>query len=107
MLFENESFDVVVGNPPFLENITQIVDCGKVWQEVKLEQIENAIIEKDFKISKNAFIRNNSVLLQRFIAHIQNPNDHIKITGAILENIKEFSNKYILALLNSKNILKS
>jgi len=60
-----------------------------------------------------------SILLQRIIAHIQNPIDHIKITGTILDKIdkflivntiqqitlnEDFSNKYILAIFHSKLI---
>ena len=33
-----------------------------------------------------AFIKNNSVLVQRIVAHIENPIDHIKITACIPEN---------------------
>jgi len=274
MPFENGSFDIVVGNPPygaklqnekkefeiqsgessilfmqlankmlkkggmhgfiipkpfifssswgkirdkFIDEITQIVDCGKVWNEVKLEQIiyifkkdskfesyenlalrklkfiknatidknlfkefgffvngvsENEInlalkikkdklnlleissesnrggmfqksilpkgdlkvlggmniqrfetrnlkgfIDKNLKITENSFLRENSVLVQRIIAHITKPTDHIKITGNVENDLKkyilvdtvfqislnkEFSNKFILALLNSK-----
>ena len=204
----------------FFENITEIVDCGKVWKEVKLEQViystingENrssyknlvlkdgkfnvvATIDKklysDFeffvngvseseidlalkskksmvslfeisqsnwgdtffkevketsdkykvlgganiqkyiiqgvkgfvgkdleKISNNAYIRENSVLVQRIIAHITKPKEHIKITGVVTEQQQytlilntvqqislnpDYSNRYILALLHSKFI---
>ncbi|KKT82287.1 MAG: Type I restriction-modification system methyltransferase subunit, partial [Candidatus Yanofskybacteria bacterium GW2011_GWA2_44_9] len=33
-----------------------------------------------------AFIKNNSILAQRIVAHIENPIDHIKITACVPEN---------------------
>lgn len=40
------------------------------------------------KLSKNAFIKDNSLLVQNIVAHIQNPKPHIKIT-AMIPNTKE------------------
>ncbi len=91
---------------------------GANIQKYYFDGIKGFILE-DVKVSKNAFIRDNSVLLQRIIAHIQNPIDHIKITGTIIKDIteyfivntiqqitlnKNYSNRYILALLHSNLI---
>ncbi|TWO27899.1 DUF7149 domain-containing protein [Campylobacter insulaenigrae] len=74
-------------------------------------------ISKDLKLGNRASIQKNSILMQRIIAHIENPTPHIKMTGTILthfKNIKivntihqivckqEIPNKYVLALLHSK-----
>jgi len=90
--------------------------AGKNIQRYKIDDIKG-YISKDLKVSSNAFIQKNSILLQRIIAHIQNPIDHIKITGTLSDNLKNFyivdtvmqitlksevSNRYILALLHSK-----
>lgn len=76
------------------------------------------------KIDKNkindskAYINKNSVLVQRIVAHIENPIDHIKIIAALPKNYnqiivdtinqitvsKEYAPYYIWALLNSKFI---
>ncbi len=68
---------------------------------------------------KNAFVQKPSILVQNIVAHIENPSDHIKITAilaneanqAILDTInqivitnKDYSEKYICALLNSNLI---
>ncbi len=68
-------------------------------------------------IDERAELRDNAVLVQNIIAHIQNPVEHIKITATveggdylILDTINqialndEISNKYILLILNSKLI---
>ncbi|MFA5455920.1 MAG: N-6 DNA methylase [Sulfurimonas sp.] len=89
--------------------------AGANIQKYELRDIKG-FISNNVKLSKNAFLRENSVLLQRLIAHIQNPIDHIKITGTILDNINEFlivntiqqitpkngfSNRYILSIFHS------
>jgi len=70
------------------------------------------------KLSDNAFIKNNSVLVQRIVAHIANPIDHIQITAAVPEKTgsaivdtinqivleKKYSQYVIWCLLNSKLI---
>jgi len=72
--------------------------------------IENKYIKTD-----QSLIKPNSVLLQRIIAHIENPTDHLRISGTIFEDPsykivdtvyqitldKEISNKYVLAIINS------
>ncbi len=75
-------------------------------------------LSTDVKLTDNSYLRDNSVLFQEIIAHIMNPIDHIKLTGTvvndnfaqyvILDTIQQitlnanFSNKFILGLLNSK-----
>lgn len=68
-------------------------------------------------IDDKAFIKSNSVLVQRIIAHIENPTDHIKIIAVVPKNKnqiivdtinqititdKNYSPKFICTLLNSK-----
>ncbi len=88
------------------------------------KQINRYSIAKEMKgyINKNAvqdskaFIKPNSILVQNIVAHIMNPIDHIQIIATIsddnqsvildtinqLENKSEYSNRYLIALLNSK-----
>ena len=68
--------------------------------------------------SKQALIKNNSVLVQRIVAHIENPTDHIKITACVPENKnliivdtinqitldKKYNPHFIVALLHSQLI---
>jgi len=75
-------------------------------------------INKDKIKDEIAYIKPNSILAQRIVAHIENPIDHIKITASIPENNKQiivdtinqltinkdFSTNYIWALLNSNLI---
>ena len=77
-------------------------------------KINKEVIENDSK----AFINENSVLVQRIIAHIQNPIDHIKITAcypknrnyAIVDTLnqitfeKKYNAKVFWFLFNSKLI---
>lgn len=72
-------------------------------------------IEEKFIKTEQSLIKPNSILLQRIIAHIENPIDHIKIAATIFENSNyrivntvhqitldnEISNKYVLAVINS------
>lgn len=92
--------------------------AGANIQKYELRGIKG-YIDKNLQISNNAYIRENSLLLQRIIAHIQNPTDHIKITGTVADKYDEFlivntiqqitlsaeiSNKYILSIMHSKLI---
>jgi len=76
-------------------------------------------VRKEELIDMKCFISKNSVLIQNIVAHIENPNDHIKIISATLDDNSNYvildtinqlipkegiSNKYICALLNSKFI---
>ncbi|MCE3038772.1 type IIG restriction enzyme/methyltransferase [Helicobacter anatolicus] len=116
-----------------------LIDCGEnVWGDVFYKHINNkgelqvyggkeiqryfikgikGYISNSLKISPKSIIRENSVLMQRIIAHIERPNPHIKMIGTIVKNPNnirivntihqiicknEFPNCYILALLHSK-----
>ncbi|MDQ1341315.1 MAG: hypothetical protein QG567_2473, partial [Campylobacterota bacterium] len=76
-------------------------------------------IDKNIELTQNSYLRENSILVQEIIAHIQNPVDHIKITATILDDIQNyriidtiqqitlkngFSNRYILSILHSQLI---
>ena len=78
-------------------------------------------ISKDIIKDEKAFIKNNSILVQRIISHIQNPNPHIQIISSIADNIsvKEYiivdtinqlenssnlNSKFLIAVINSKLI---
>lgn len=90
---------------------------GKEIQRYTIVGIKGYVC-KNF-INNESNIKANSVLLQRIIAHIQNPTPHIKFTGTIALNGDErkivntifqiickenISNKYILGLFHSKLI---
>lgn len=70
-------------------------------------------------IDEKAFIKSNSVLVQRIIAHIENPTEHIKIVAVVPNNKnqiivdtinqitttdKNYSPQFICTLLNSQFI---
>jgi hypothetical protein len=105
----------------FFKNVSNSGDtkvlAGANIQRYRLDGIKGKVYKDKIKLSNNAFIRDNSILLQRLIAHIQNPIDHIKIIGTISPNFKDYlilntiqqitlkkdiSNKFILAILHSK-----
>ncbi|RAX53080.1 hypothetical protein CCY97_07255, partial [Helicobacter sp. 10-6591] len=114
-------------------------DCGEnIWGDVFYKNISNkgefqvyggkeiqryfirgikGYISNTLKTSPKSIIKDNSVLMQRLIAHIENPTPHIKMTGTIVKNIDnvrivntihqiicrdEFPNYYVLALLHSR-----
>ena len=123
-------------------NQFSLADCGEnIWGDVFYSHIksseadfivlggkeiqryfingEKGYISKEIKTSNKANIKNNSVLVQRLIAHIEKPYLHIKMTGTIPLGInlsrykivntihqiicnKDISNRYILGLLHSK-----
>ncbi|MBD3839913.1 MAG: hypothetical protein IE878_05975, partial [Epsilonproteobacteria bacterium] len=87
-------------------------------QRCELRDVKG-FVNKTTELTQNSYLRENSVIVQEIIAHIQNPTDHIKITGTILENIsgysiidtvqqislhQEISNRYVLALIHSNLI---
>ena len=88
---------------------------GKEIKRYFIDDIKG-YIPKSTKISNDANIKENSILLQRIIAHIQNPKPHIKFTATIFQdnNYKivntifqiicngNISNRYILGLLHSR-----
>ena len=107
------------GSAPY-ENVAKEGGCrvlgGKEIQRYYTKGVKGYICE-DLKVNHKAFVQDNSVLMQRLIAHVENPLPHIKMTGTILttrehvgilETIyqivckKEIPNKYVLALLHSK-----
>ena len=89
---------------------------GKEIQRYSINGIKG-YITKD-KIGENSEIKENSILLQRIIAHIENPTPHIKFIGTITNDKsykivntvfqiicnKDISNKFILGLFHSKLI---
>ena len=105
----------------FYKDITEsendfLVLGGKEIQRYSIRGVKG-YVSKTIKMSNKANIKINSVLMQRIIAHIENPTPHIKMTGHILETdidkIKivntvhqivcknNISNRYILGLLHS------
>ena len=73
----------------------------------------------DQQLPSNAFLRPNSILIQNIVAHIENPQPHVKIIGSVvdqsvlqtivildtvnqLENRSPMSAKYILGILHSQ-----
>ena len=94
-----------------------IVLAGSNIQRFEIKKNKGYIVDTN-NLTENSFLRNNSVLFQEIIAHVMNPTDHIKLTGTIINNNfndytildtiqqitlkSNFSNKFILALLNSK-----
>ncbi len=60
---------------------------GREIQQYHIEGIKG-YIEKDLKLTEKSTIQKNSILMQRLIAHIQNPIPHIKMTGTIIESEK-------------------
>jgi REP element-mobilizing transposase RayT/ferritin-like protein len=74
-------------------------------------KVSKEIVENDEKVN----IKDNSILVQRIVAHIENPIDHIKITACIPRNLdykivdtinqitvsENFSNLYFWVILNS------
>lgn len=90
---------------------------GKEIQQYRIEGIKGYIKEY-LKLSEKSSIQKNSILMQRLIAHIQNPTPHIKMIGTIIESEKakkfrivdtvyqivcdsDISNFYILGCLHS------
>jgi hypothetical protein len=91
--------------------------AGANIQRYEIKGLKGFINTK-IKLTDNSYLRDNSVLFQEIIAHVMNPFDHIKLTGTfisddlkeyvILDTIQQitlnsqFSNKFIVGLLNSK-----
>ena len=74
-------------------------------------------IDKAKILDTKAFVKENSIVVQNIIAHIENPEDHIKITAALPPNAgygivdtvnqitisdKSYAPFFVCALLNSK-----
>lgn len=99
------------------DNGDLIVIGGNEIDRYRIRGIRGQISSNKIKDDK-AYIKNNSILVQGIVSHIENPTDHIKITAMIPQNkdfiivdnlnqliIKdEYSNYLIWCLLNSKLI---
>lgn len=91
---------------------------GAEIQREGIVGIKSRIDKKVITNDQKSFINDNSVLVQRIVAHIEKPVDHIKITAcipvdknyAIVDTISQitiqdqYSQQYIWLLLNSKLI---
>ena len=88
---------------------------GKQIQRYTIQGIKG-FVSKTTKTSNESNVRDNSILLQRIISHIENPTPHIKFTATIPKN-KNYKivntifqiickdgipNSYILGILHSK-----
>lgn len=106
----------------------EVKDFGNGYRVIGGKQIERfflrgtkGILEDALGLSSNAYVKPNSILVQNIVAHIENPIDHIKIIGAIVEESEanrivildtvnqltpstKLSGKYLLALLHSNLI---
>lgn len=90
---------------------------GKEIQRYFIRGVKG-FVSRQTKISNEANIKDNSILLQRIIAHIENPTPHIKFIATITNDKSykivntifqiicndDVSNKYILGILHSKFI---
>jgi len=82
------------------------------------QDIKGYILKKVIN-DKKAYIKENSILVQRLVAHIENPIDHIKITASLSKDLKisefiivdtinqlqnrgDVSSEYLIAIINSK-----
>ncbi|MFA4954079.1 MAG: N-6 DNA methylase [Patescibacteria group bacterium] len=74
---------------------------GAQVQRFGIVGIKNKISTKKVQ-NKQAFIKNNSVLVQNIVAHIENPVDHIKITACIPQT----TNSFILDTVNQITLEK-
>lgn len=94
---------------------------GKQINRYKILKEIKGYVDKKYLDSENVFIKKDSILVQRIIAHIQNPYDRIQITasGTSGINIKEFAivdtinqltpktdldSNFFIGILNSKLI---
>lgn len=103
----------------FQNKITSIGDTdvlgGAEIQRNGIIGIKGKVDRKLINNDSKCFINDNSILVQRLVAHIENPKDHIKITAclpdskefAIVDTINQitlidgYSNKTFWLLLNS------
>ena len=106
----------------FQNKITEFGDTdvlgGAEIQRYEIVGIKGKIDKDLIKDDTKCFIKENSVLVQRIVAHIENPTDHIKITAclpvkkdfAIVDTINQItfnednSNKVFWLILNSRLI---
>ena len=112
----NNSRGCMLQNKIRKRGANKVIGGAQIQRYYVMNDIKGYIATKDINSSK-AYIQKNSILVQRIVAHIGNPVDHLKITAAmpqsmdliILDTINQITvNKinpyYILGLLNSKII---
>lgn len=99
------------------DNDIPTIGGGEIQRD-GIHGIKGYLDYNEIKESKKAFINDNSILVQRIIAHIQKPSNHIKITACIPDNqdlaivdtinqitiIPKISKYVIWAILNSELI---
>lgn len=96
----------------------KVLGGAQIGRYIIHNEIKGYIPKKIIK-EDNGYIKENSILVQNIVAHIENPIDHIKITAALPKNLKDFiildtinqlqnngqfSSEYIIAIINSKLI---
>ena len=98
----------------------KVIGGAQVGKYIVYPEIKGYILKKVVTDEK-AFVKPNSILAQRIVAHIENPIDHIKITASLsrdldskntiivdtinqLQNKGKVSSEYLLAIINSSLI---
>jgi hypothetical protein len=113
----NNSRGGIFQNKISLEGDTMVLGGAEIQRE-GINSIKGYINKIEISEDKKCFINSNSLLVQRLIAHIENPTEHIKITSciplntnyAIVDTInqitfqKEYNSKVFWCLFNSKLI---
>ena len=86
----------------------KVLGGAQIGRYVLSSEIKGYISKKIVKEEK-AFIKKNSILVQRIVAHIENPIDHIKITASLSNDLN--INDYILVdtinQLQNKGLISS
>ncbi len=94
---------------------------GKQIARYYIREDIKGFIRRDLINDDKAYVKENSILVQRIVAHIQKPTDHIKITASLskqidsskyiivdtinqLQNRSKLSSEFIVAIINSKLI---
>jgi hypothetical protein len=103
----------------FYDQITETIGSYRVLGGAEIQRYfqkgQKGYVSNDVSLSENSRIRDNSILIQRLIAHIEHPKDHIKIAATIFrdDNYKivntihqctfnaDYSNSYGLCVINS------
>ena len=95
-----------------------VLGGAQIGRYILSSDVKGYILKKVVKDDK-ALIKTNSILVQRLVAHIENPIDHIKITASLskdlkahdyiivdtinqLQNKSKFSSEFLIAIINSK-----
>ena len=113
----NNSRGGIFQNKISLEGDTMVLGGAEIQRE-GIDGIKGYINKSEISEDNKCFINLNSLLVQRLIAHIENPTEHIKITAclpsntnyAIVDTInqitfqKEYNSKVFWCLFNSKLI---